>query len=182
MADSNKKWYVMSAISGKEAKLKEYIENEMRHNNLISDNVSQVLIPMEKHAVSRNGKIVEKERISLPGYVFVEANMTPDLASALRFMPNCLGFLGGLSHPSAVPQSQINKMLGATEESSKDATSEVPYVLDETVKVTDGPFSGFEGVIEDINTERHTLKVMVKIFGRNTPLELNYGQVEKIAE
>ena len=126
MADSTNKWYVMSAISGKEAKLKEYIENEMRHNKLISDNVSQVLIPMEKHAVSRNGKIIEKERISLPGYVFVEANMTPDLASALRFMPNCLGFLGGLSHPSPVPQSQINKMLGATEDSSKEAVSEVP--------------------------------------------------------
>ena len=107
MADSNKKWYVMSAISGKEAKLKEYIENEMRHNHVISDHVSQVMIPMEKHAVSRNGKIVEKERISLPGYVFVEAEMTPDLASTLRFMPNCLGFLGGLSHPSPVHFYQI---------------------------------------------------------------------------
>ncbi|EGN55781.1 transcription termination/antitermination protein NusG [Hallella multisaccharivorax DSM 17128] len=182
MADSNKKWYVMSAISGKEAKLKEYIENEMRHNHVISDHVSQVMIPMEKHAVSRNGKIVEKERISLPGYVFVEAEMTPDLASTLRFMPNCLGFLGGLSHPSPVPLSQINRMLGAAEESSKEMTSDVPYILDETIKVIDGPFSGFEGVIEDINTEKHTLKVMVKIFGRNTPLELSYAQVEKIAE
>ena len=108
--------------------------------------------------------------------------MTPDLASTLRFMPNCLGFLGGLSHPSPVPLSQINRMLGAAEESSKEMTSDVPYILDETIKVIDGPFSGFEGVIEDINTEKHTLKVMVKIFGRNTPLELSYAQVEKIAE
>lgn len=172
----------MSAISGKEAKLKEYIENEMKHNKLISDRVSQVLIPMEKHAVSRNGKIVEKERISLPGYVFVEADMTSDLASALRFMPNCLGFLGGLSHPTPVPLSQINRMLGAAEESSKDVSSDVPYVLDETIKVIDGPFSGFDGVIEEINAEKHTLKVTVKIFGRNTPLELSYAQVEKIGE
>lgn len=182
MADSNMKWYVMSAISGKEAKLKEYIETEMSHNKVLSDHVAQVLIPMEKHAVSRNGKIVEKEKISLPGYVFVEADMTPDLATTLRFMPNCLGFLGGLSHPTPVPQSQINRMLGAAEETKDVVTGAVPYVLDETVKVTDGPFSGFEGVIEDINTEKHTLKVMVKIFGRNTPLELSYAQVEKITE
>ena len=172
----------MSAISGKEVKLKEYIENEMRHNKLISDNVTQILIPTEKHAVTRNGKIVEKEKISLPGYVFVEANMTQELASTLRFMPNCLGFLGGLSHPIPVPQSQINRMLGATEDNKEDVSGDVPFVLDETIRVTDGPFSGFEGVIENINTEKHTLKVMVKIFGRNTPLELSYAQVEKITE
>lgn len=182
MAESNMKWYVMSAISGKEAKLKEYIESEMKHNKLLADNVAQVLIPMEKHATTRGNKIVEKDKVSLPGYVFVQCNMTPDLASTLRFMPNCLGFLGGLSHPSPVPQSQINRMLGATEESSKEVDADVPYVLDETIKVTDGPFSGFEGVIEDINKEKRTLKVMVKIFGRNTPLELSYAQVEKIAE
>ena len=182
MAESNMKWYVMSAISGKEAKLKEYIETEMNHNKVLSDRVSEVLIPMEKHASTRNGKIVEKEKISLPGYVFVRADMTPDLASTLRFMPNCLGFLGGLSHPIPVPQSEINRMLGAAEEVRQDGTAEVPYVLDETVKVIDGPFSGFEGIITDINAERSTLKVMVKIFGRNTPLELSYAQVEKITE
>lgn len=108
--------------------------------------------------------------------------MTPDLASLLRFMPNCLGFLGGLSHPTPVPLSQINRMLGAAEESSNDVASDVPYILDETIKVIDGPFSGFDGVIEEINAEKRTLKVTVKIFGRNTPLELSYAQVEKIAE
>lgn len=183
MADTNNnKWYVMSVISGKEAKLKEYIEAEMKHNKALADRISQVLIPMEKHAVSRNGKVVEKEKISLPGYLFVECNMSPDVASTLRFMPNCLGFLGGLSHPIPVPKSQIDRMLGAAEDSAKDVSSDVPYILDETVKVIDGPFSGFEGVIEEINAEKHTLKVMVKIFGRNTPLELSYAQVEKIAE
>ena len=94
----------MRAVSGKEAKLKEYIEAEMKHNTLLTDRVSQVLIPMEKHAVQRGGKIVEKEKTSLPGYVFVECSMTPDVASTLRFMPNCLGFLGGLSDPIPVPQ------------------------------------------------------------------------------
>lgn len=183
MADTkNNKWYVMSVISGKEAKLKEYIEAAMKHNPTLADRISQVLIPMEKHAVSRNGKVVEKEKISLPGYLFVECEMSPDVASTLRFMPNCLGFLGGLSNPTPVPKSQINRMLGASEGTVAESTAAVPYVLDETVKVTDGPFSGFEGVIEEINTEKHTLKVMVKIFGRNTPLELSYAQVEKITE
>lgn len=183
MADTkNNKWYVMSVISGKEAKLKEYIEAAMKHNPTLADRVSQVLIPMEKHAVSRNGKVVEKEKVSLPGYLFVECEMSPDVASTLRFMPNCLGFLGGLSNPTPVPKSQINRMLGASEGAVAESTAAVPYVLDETVKVTDGPFSGFEGVIEEINAEKHTLKVMVKIFGRNTPLELSYAQVEKITE
>ena len=108
--------------------------------------------------------------------------MTPDVASTLRFMPNCLGFLGGLSEPIPVPQSQINRMIGAAEESEMEAEVSVPYVLDETVKVIDGPFTGFEGIIEDINTEKHKLKVMVKIFGRKTPLELSFMQVEKVAE
>ena len=111
MADITNKWYVMRAVSGKEAKLKEYIEAEMKHSPLLTNHVSQVLIPMEKHAVQRGGKIVEKEKTSLPGYIFVECNMTPDVASMLRFMPNCLGFLGGLSDPIPVPQSQINRMI-----------------------------------------------------------------------
>lgn len=183
MADtSNNKWYVMSVISGKEAKLKEYIEAEIKHNKTLADRISQVLIPMERHAVSKNGKVMEKEKVSFPGYLFVECDMSADLASILRFMPNCLGFLGGLSHPTPVPKSQINRMLGAAEEGIVGSSIAVPYILDETVKVTDGPFSGFEGVIEDINVEKHTLKVMVKIFGRNTPLELSYAQVEKIIE
>ena len=181
MADNNNKWYVLSVISGKEAKLKEYIEAEMKHNKMLADRVSQVLIPMEKHAVSKNGKIQEKEKISLPGYLFVECNMSADVASLLRFMPNCLGILGGLSHPEPVPQSQINRMIGSATE-TQTTVSEVPYLLDETVKVTDGPFTGFEGVIEEINTEKQKLKVMVKIFGRKTPLELNFAQVEKITE
>ena len=182
MAETSNKWYVMRAVSGKEAKLKEYIEAEMKHSTLLTDHVSQVLIPMEKHAVQRGGKIVEKEKTSLPGYIFVECNMTPDVASMLRFMPNCLGFLGGLSDPIPVPQAQINRMIGAAEESELEADMSVPYILNETVRVTDGPFTGFEGVIEDINNEKRKLKVMVKIFGRKTPLELSFMQVEKITE
>ena len=173
------KWYVLRAVSGKEAKVKEYIDAELKHNALLSAHVSQVVLPMEKYAATRNGKRVVKERISLPGYVFVEAHLVGDVAHTLRFMPNVLGFLGGLDNPSPVPQSDINRMLGSAEDTELENEVAVPYVLNETVKVTDGPFSGFSGVIEEINPEKHKLKVMVKIFGRKTPLELGFMQVEK---
>lgn len=179
MADTKMNWYVLRAVSGKEAKLKEYIEAEMKHNTLLQQHVSQILIPMEKHATLRNGKRVEKEKISLPGYIFVEASLVGDVAHTLRFMPNCLGFLGGLDNTSPVPQSEINRMLGDVEETEINNDVEVPYEVDEVVTVTDGPFSGFSGVIEEVNVEKHKLKVMVKIFGRKTPLELSFMQVQK---
>ena len=179
MAETGKNWYVLRAVSGKEAKVKEYIEAEMKHNTLLLTHVSQVIIPMEKHASLRNGKRVIKEKISLPGYVFVEASLVGDVAHTLRFMPNVLGFLGGLDNPSPVPQADINRMLGTAEETELVDDVNIPYVVDETVKVIDGPFSGFSGVIEEVNSEKRKLKVMVKIFGRKTPLELGFMQVEK---
>ena len=179
MAETGKNWYVLRAVSGKEAKVKEYIEAEMKHNTLLSTHVSQVIIPMEKDASLRNGKRVIKEKISLPGYVFVEASLVGDVAHTLRFMPNVLGFLGGLDNPSPVPQADINRMLGTAEETELVDDVNIPYVVDETVKVIDGPFSGFSGVIEEVNSEKRKLKVMVKIFGRKTPLELGFMQVEK---
>ena len=152
MAETGKNWYVLRAVSGKEAKVKEYIEAEMKHNTLLSTHVSQVIIPMEKHASLRNGKRVIKEKISLPGYVFVEASLVGDVAHTLRFMPNVLGFLGGLDNPSPVPQADINRMLGTAEETELVDDVNIPYVVDETVKVIDGPFSGFSGVIEEVNS------------------------------
>lgn len=179
MAEKGMNWYVLRAVSGKEAKVKEYIEAEVKHNPVLQSHVSQVLIPTEKHASMHNGKRVVKEKISLPGYVFVEADLQGDVAHTLRFMPNVLGFLGGLDNPSPVPQSDINRMLGNSEESELSDDMNIPFLIDETVKVIDGPFSGFNGVIEEVNNEKHKLKVMVKIFGRKTPLELSFMQVEK---
>ena len=179
MAESGKKWYVLRAVSGKEAKVKEYIEAELKHNALLSTYVSQVLIPMEKHATLRNGKRVVKEKIALPGYVLVEAELKGDVAHTLRFVPNVLGFLGGEANPTPVRQSDVNRILGTAEETELAEEVNIPFSVDETVKVTDGPFSGFSGVIEEVNTEKHKLKVMVKIFGRKTPLELGFMQVAK---
>ena len=179
MAEKDNNWYVLKAVSGKELKVKEYIEAEQKHNELLARNVSQVLIPLEKHASVRNGKRSVKEKVSLPGYVFIQADLSGDIASLIRFMPNVLGFLGGTDHPIPVKQSEINRMLGMAEETAIVEETDIPYEVNETVKVTDGPFSGFSGIIEEINTEKHKLKVMVKIFGRKTPLELGFMQVEK---
>ena len=180
MAQTGKNWYVLKTVSGKEAKVKEYIEAELKHNPFLSQFVSQIVIPIEKHAVQRSdGKRVVKEKVSLPGYIFVEAEMKGDVAHTLRFMPNVLGFLGGLDNPSPVKQSEINRMLGNAEETEIENEVSIPYEVNETVKVTEGPFSGFSGVIEEVNVEKRKLKVMVKIFGRKTPLELGFMQVVK---
>ena len=180
MAETGMKWYVLRAVSGKEAKVKEYLEALMKHNDVLASNVGQVLLPTEKYAQLRNGKRVVKEKLFLPGYVLVEANLQGEVAHTLRFMPNVLGFLGGLDNPTPVRQADINRILGTAEEAViRTEEIAVPYVVDEAVKVTDGPFSGFNGVIEEVNAEKHSLKVAVKIFGRKTPLELSFNQVEK---
>ena len=180
MAQSGMKWYVLRAVSGKEHKVKEYLEALMKRDTMLAANVGQILLPTEKYAQLRNGKRVVKEKLFLPGYIIVEANLQGEMAHTLRFLPNVLGFLGGLDNPTPVKQADINRILGTAEETV--ITSEevsAPFLVDEAVKVTDGPFSGFSGVIEEVNAEKRKLKVMVKIFGRKTPLELGFNQVEK---
>ena len=180
MAQTGKKWYVLRAVSGKEGKVKEYLEALMKKDELLAANVGEILLPTEKYAQLRNGKRVVKEKLFLPGYVLVEANLQGEVAHTLRFMPNVLGFLGGLDNPTPVRQADINRILGTAEDITiKSEDVAIPFVVDEAVKVTDGPFSGFSGIIEEVNAEKRKLKVMVKIFGRKTPLELSYNQVEK---
>lgn len=180
MAQTGKKWYVLRAVSGKEGKVKEYLEALMKKDDLLAANVGEILLPTEKYAQLRNGKRVVKEKLFLPGYVLVEANLQGEVAHTLRFMPNVLGFLGGLDNPTPVRQADINRILGTAEDITiKSEEVAIPFVVDEAVKVTDGPFSGFSGIIEEVNADKRKLKVMVKIFGRKTPLELSYNQVEK---
>ena len=165
MAESTKQWYVLRAISGKETKVKEYIETDVKLRGL-TDYVSQVLIPTEKVVQVRNGKRIVKERNYLPGYVLVEAELVGEIAYLLRNTPNVLGFLGGMDKPTPIRQSEINRILGTVDELQETADDTLEFVLGEVVKVNTGPFSGFNGTIEEINTEKKKLKVMVKIFGR----------------
>jgi len=178
MAEIEKKWYVLRAIGGKEKKVKELIESEIHHQNL-SDYIGQVLIPLEKVYQIRNGKKVSKDRNLYPGYVFIEASLVGEVAHILRGITNVIGFLGD-DTPVPMRLSEVNRMIGKVDE-LKDSEEEitVPYYIGETVKVTDGPFNGFSGIIEEVNEEKKKLKVMVKIFGRKTPLELSFLQVEK---
>ena len=179
MSEISKKWYVLRAISGKESKVKEYLDADIKNSNL-GEFVSQVLIPTEKVYQVRNGKKVVKERTYLPGYVLVEAALVGEVAHRLRNTPNVLGFLGGLDNPTPLRQAEVNRILGTVDE-LQDITEDtsIPYEVGEAVKVAEGPFSGFNGIIEEVNTEKKKLKVMVKIFGRKTPLELGFMQVEK---
>ena len=156
-------------------------ENEIANAGL-QEYISQVLIPTEKVYQIRNGKKISKERNFFPGYVLVEAALVGEIPHMLKNVSNVIGFLGDIKGGEPVPmrQSEVNRILGRVDQMAEaDAEVNIPYVVGETVKVTDGPFNGFNGIIEEINEEKKKLKVMVKIFGRKTPLELSFMQVEK---
>jgi transcription termination/antitermination protein NusG len=181
MEENVKKWYVIRAIGGKEKKVKEYIESEIRRLKL-NDFISQVLIPTEKVYQIRNGKKVSKERVFYPGYVLIEATLVGEVPHILKDIPNVIGFLGDPKTGDPIPlrQSEANRILGRVDElADSDEEINVPFFVGESVKVIDGPFNSFTGVIEEVNDEKKKLKVMVKIFGRKTPLELSFMQVEK---
>jgi len=182
---SELKWYVVRVVSGQEKKIKLYLENEVERENL-QDFIPQVLIPSEKVYEMRNGKKRVRERNFFPGYVLVSADLTHGEANHIvTSIPGVIGFLGNNSagaskEPVPLRQSEINRILGKVDEEDEfDQVLDTPYIVGESVKVMDGPFSGFTGAVEEVFEERKKLNVMVKIFGRNTPVELNYMQVEK---
>lgn len=177
---SVKKWYVVRAISGKEKKVKEYIENEVQRLGM-KDFVSQVLIPTEKVYQVRKGKKVSKERNFFPGYVIIEAALVGEVPHILKNISGVIGFLGDKAgNPTPLRLTEVNRILGKVDElAESEAQITNPFVVGEPVKVINGPFNTFTGTIEEINEEKKTLKVMVKIFGRNTPLELGFLEVER---
>ena len=181
MAEIKQRWYVVRAISGKEKKVKEYLEMEISRLKL-TDFVGQILIPTEKVFQIRNGKKVSKERAYLPGYVLVEAALLGEVPHVIKGIPNVIGFLGTEKggDPTPMRLAEVNRILGKVDELSEtEEEMQIPVVIGESVKVIDGPFNNFSGVIDEINEEKKKLKVMVKIFGRKNLLELSYMQVEK---
>lgn len=180
------KWYVLRVISGQEKKVKSYLETEIERSKL-TEFIPQVLIPSEKVYEMRNGKKRVRERNFFPGYVLISADLTNGEAyHMVNSIPGVIGFLGnnGTSsskEPVALRQSEVNRILGKVGEIDDfEEKLETPFIKGESVKVMDGPFSGFIGSVEEIFEEKKKLNVMVKIFGRNTPVELNYMQVEKL--
>jgi transcription termination/antitermination protein NusG len=174
-----KKWYVVRTISGKEKKVKEYMESEIKRLDL-QDYISQILIPTEKVYQIRKGKKITKERNYYPGYVLVEAALLGEVPHIVKSIPNVIGFLGTRGEPDPLRETEVKRILGKVDELAEQGEEvNVPFIIGESVTVIDGPFNSFSGVIEEINEEKKKLKVMVKIFGRKTPLELGFMQVEK---
>lgn len=180
MGEIKRKWFVVRAISGKEKKVKEYIEAEISRLKL-QDFVAQVLIPTEKVYQIRNGKKISKERNFFPGYILIEADLSGEVAHIIKNITGVIGFLGAKTgEPIPLRVAEVNRILGKVDElaeSSEQLTN--AFKIGEEVKVIDGPFNSFKGIIEEVNEEKKKLKVMVKIFGRKTPLELSFLQVEK---
>ena len=183
MADNNvKKWYVVRAVSGQENKVKAYIETEIARLGM-GDYVSQVLVPTEKVVTVKEGKKIVKDKVYFPGYVMIEANLVGEIPHIIKSIPSVIGFLGEIKGGEPVPLriSEVNRMLGKVDELAVNTdTFSIPFDIGETIKVIDGPFNGFNGTVEKINEEKRKLEVMVKIFGRKTPLELSFMQVEKV--
>ncbi len=175
-------WYVLRVLSGKEKKLKQYIEKEIEREKALKRSISQVLVPTEKVYQIKQGKKVVNERNFFPGYVLIEVEgdkLEGDVISALTSINGVIDFLGG-SQPSPLKQSEINRILGKVDQSEEgDEKMNEPFIVGETVKITDGPFNDFDGTIEEVNEDKKKLKVIVKIFGRSTPVELDFMQVEK---
>lgn len=181
MGDIKKRWYVVRAVSGKEKKVKEYLELEITRHKL-NDFVEQVLIPTEKVFQIKNGKKISKEKSYLPGYVLIEAALVGEVPHVIKGIPNVIGFLGAEKGGEPVPMrlAEVNRILGKVDELLEtEEEMKIPFVVGEPVKVIDGPFNNFTGVIDEINEDKKKLKVMVKIFGRKNLLELSYMQVEK---
>lgn len=178
MSEIEKKFYVLRAVNGKENKVKEYLESEIKNNGL-QEYISQIIIPTEKVIQNRNGKKVHKERAFLPGYIIIEAALVGEVMHFLKNVNFVIGFLGG-NNPVPLRPTEVSRILGKADELQVQPEEfDIDYIVGETVKINFGPFTGFHGEIEEIYPDKKKLKVMVKIFGRKSPLELGYLQVEK---
>ena len=183
MTENNvKKWYVVRAVSGQENKVKAYIETEINRLGM-GDYISQVLVPTEKVVQVRDGKKITKDKVYFPGYVMIEAHLVGEIPHIIKSITSVIGFLGAEKNGDPLPlrPSEVNRMLGKVDELAvKTDMHVIPFIMGETIKVIDGPFNGFNGTVEKINEDKRKLEVMVKIFGRKTPLELSFMQVEKV--
>lgn len=181
------KWYVLRVVSGKERKVKEYLDKDISRSGW-TEIIRQVFLPMEKVYKVQNGKKVMREKNYFPGYVMLEVTdgkLTDDIIQHISNISNVMHFLtdgkGSKGNIISLRKSEVNKMLGKVDEmNDQGVTMSEPFIVGETIKIIEGPFNDFNGVIEEVNDEKKKLKVTVKIFGRSTPVELNYMQVEKI--
>jgi transcription termination/antitermination protein NusG len=187
--EKESKWYVLRVVSGKERKVKEYLDKDIVRNGW-TNTVKQIFLPVEKVYKVANGKKVMRERNFYPGYIMIEVaggNLHDDIIQSMSNVSNVMHFLtdgkGSKGNIISLRKAEVNKMLGKVDEMSDagGVTMNEPFIIGETIKIIDGPFNDFNGVIEEVNDEKKKIKVQVKIFGRATPVELSYMQVEKIS-
>jgi len=176
------KWYVLRVVSGKEKKVKEYLDKDITRNDW-GKYIKTVFLPVEKVYKVQNGKKVMRERNFYPGYVMIEVEtgkLNDEIISTIKNMTNVIHFLGK-EDPVALRKAEVNKMLGKVDEMSGAGgiTMSEPFIVGETIKIIDGPFNDFNGTIEEVNPEKGRVRVLVSIFGRSTPVELDFLQVEK---
>ncbi|HEY9125847.1 MAG TPA: transcription termination/antitermination protein NusG [Acidobacteriaceae bacterium] len=177
--NENLHWYILHAYSGFERKVKESLESRIQAFGLTSK-ISQIVIPTEPVTETVNGKKRTVERVFLPGYVLIEMELDNQIWHIIKETPRVTGFLGTGDKPVALSHEEIASLLNRQEDTKEKPRQKIKFEKNESVRITDGPFANFNGVVDEINEDRSTLKVMVTIFGRSTPVELEFGKVEKI--
>lgn len=174
-----KKWYIIHTYSGFERKVKESLESRVKAFGL-EEKIGQILIPTETVVEMRGGKRVESSRLFYPGYVLVELEMDDNVWHLVKATPRVTGFVGSAQNPSPLSEEEVDQIINRVATAGEKPTPKMIFERNETVKIVDGPFNNFTGVVDEINMDRNTLKVMVTIFGRSTPVELEFLQVEKL--
>ncbi len=177
MSEQERCWYAIHVLSGHENKVKSYLENEIERLGLL-EKISHILIPSEEVTEMRAGKRRVKNKVFFPGYMLVEILLDKESQHVILNTPGVTNFVGPKNQPQPLRQDEIDRILGRVEESEGKEVLEVPFRLGDPIKVTDGPFTDFSGFVEEINSEKKKLKVLVSIFGRPTPVELDFLQVE----
>jgi transcriptional antiterminator NusG len=174
---TGKRWYAVRTYSGHENKVKAHLENEVKIANL-AERVASVLVPSEKIFEIKEGKKKSKTKTFFPGYILVEAVLDKETKHLILNTPSVISFVGPRGEPVALQPDEVRRLIGRMEERKDVEVMEVPFHVGEAVKVIDGPFNNFSGFVQDVNEEKMKLKVMVSIFGRKTPVELDFNQVE----
>jgi transcriptional antiterminator NusG len=178
-ANEKFKWYIILAYSGFERKVRESLEGRVQAFGL-QNKIGRVMIPLESVTEVVNGKKRTVERVFLPGYVLVEMDLDNDLWHIIKNTPRVTGFLGTGDKPVALSEEEVSSILFRTDTSKEKPRLKIKFEKNESVRITDGPFANFNGVVDEVNEDRETVKVMVTIFGRSTPVELEFGKVEKV--
>jgi transcription termination/antitermination protein NusG len=179
--NENFKWYIIHAYSGFERKVRESLESRVRAFGL-ENRIGRIMIPTEPVTELRNGKKYTIERVFLPGYVLVEMELDNDLWHVIKNTPRVTGFLGTGDNPVALSEQEVSSILFRSESTANKPSMKVKFEKGEQVRINEGPFANFTGTVDDVNEDRQTLKVMVNIFGRSTPVEIEFSKVDKVTE